>query len=245
VRFLVTYQRADWNKCCKIYLKLQEQQLVRIDALKQAAFGQQSGLQYEAGIIAWFSGIHPQTNSKVLKVQLNDSLQKLFEMVSSVSFVDYETGSESGHVRFKTPFDAEMAVNYYTRACIYQDGPNDTTGKLDPSRSRSHFFNCTRHRDSFPDAIYLTILTGKSEDNYWDELKSMKTIVTEPEIVMSEAPSSAMPFSRKEKRKAEHVTFDASDSDDGLLLGIDQPKRKPRHRKEENPLTEKRKRKRH
>ncbi|KAJ3367728.1 hypothetical protein HDU91_001133 [Kappamyces sp. JEL0680] len=219
--------KSRWDELCFEYTHIQELQAQRLESIMQSAFGQQPALVREKGTIAEFSGVHWQTSSKTLK--------KLFEMVSSVAYVDHTPGSTSGHVRFKTATDAQLAVSYFSRVCISQAGPDDCVGTLDAARSRQHHFNCTRQRESFPDAIYLVLLGGKKEEEYWDWIFAQREKhQSEPAIPIGTAlrpedePTPADSAQRhdvhapkKTKVVPTHITFDdahsasASDAETG------------------------------
>ena len=86
-----------------------------------------AALQYEPGVIAAFQNVHPQTQSKTLRI--------LFELLAPVSFVDYSYGKKRGYVRFKSAYGAQLACSYFEREFVGQSHGGDT-GSLLTSKVR-------------------------------------------------------------------------------------------------------------
>jgi hypothetical protein len=173
-------------------------------------------LLYSPGLIGCFSNVHDRTDTKTLK--------NLFEMVSPVSYVDYEQGNTWGYVRFKTRRGAQLAQNYFTRCCVTQRYPADATGSLDPHRSVRHFSFLMRNKDTFSDAMTMYILEGEEEKTYWDQIFAAQH-AREGTIVES-APPTHIKFNEDEE---ELESANSVPSDDGAHLGLQSIESKKGH----------------
>jgi hypothetical protein len=232
-----------WNKRMEQYHQLRLDQVALHDEQKRNKISTHT-LSYLPGLIGCFANVHDRTDTK--------SLKNLFEMVSPVSYIDYEQGNTWGYVRFKTKRGAQLAQNYFTRCCVTQLYPADSTGSLDPHRSVRHFRFLMRNQDTFADAITMYVLEGDEEKAYWDKIFAAQN-AQECTIVESN-PSTHIKFDDNEERHTEmnsstsqergHVRFE-SDDDESLEMEMvplqqptDYPARKPRHRKRRKLLQE-------
>ena len=130
---------------------------------------QENKLEFQSGVIAIFSGAHPETTSKTIK--------KLIEMVAPVAFVDYNSPEIEGHVRFKNWRDALLAQSYFSRAFINQQSGSDCSGVLKAHESRHHYRKWIRHQEmhqrfqhSSNNPFSLRILEEKDEELYWNQI---------------------------------------------------------------------------
>jgi len=112
-----------WREMTKEYIKIRQQQ--QIDKLKQNNKENTintTEIKYKPGLIAEFRGVHPDTNRHILK--------KLFDLVSSTSFIHYSPNQTYGYIRYKNANCAKIAESYFSRKKVIQVNGLDVSGTL-------------------------------------------------------------------------------------------------------------------
>jgi hypothetical protein len=164
---------------------------------------------YRNGIFAAFFNVHRDTSRIVLK--------RLFELIAPVSYVDYESGKTSGHLRFKDPTGARLTEIYFGKECVIQTG-GTCLGKI--IISDTHYQAAVNGPITNTSGIVVHVLRGEKEEAYSSNvqfLRSKKQILGQS--------------SKPQAPALKHVKFEYSDDEDApseLLEKVeDNPRKRP------------------
>ncbi|KAJ3099095.1 hypothetical protein HDU97_003474 [Phlyctochytrium planicorne] len=175
----------EWQKRSKEYLELLESRSVHLKSVLDEGF-EDHNLKFTCGLVCKFSNVHPKTTAKVLK--------HLFELVATVSFVDYKTGRTNGYVRFKTIHGAALSELFFSRDAVYQLHKDDY-GSLKSKGLRAKWQNDASLSSYKPEKIELMRLKGEEEREYWNHIFELQKTQSK-----SSAPPPP-PTTPKEKRQ--------------------------------------------
>ncbi|KAJ3092392.1 La- protein 7 [Quaeritorhiza haematococci] len=109
--------KNEWIKRTDEYRALLNRRYEELDAAMKSSIGGHESAEYQKGVVAQYTGVHKQTSRKILK--------KLFDIVAPVAYVDHPRGQTSGHVRFKSPHSAQLALTYFNQETIHQKHKDD------------------------------------------------------------------------------------------------------------------------
>eukprot|EP00833_Pecoramyces_ruminatium_P001447 jgi/Orpsp1_1/1175479/evm.model.c7180000054048.2 len=111
-----------WREMTKEYIKIRQLQIEKLKQNSKKQMNITKEIDYKPGIIAEFRGVHPETNRHILK--------KLFDLVSTTSFIDYSPNQTTGYIRYKDATSAKIAENFFTRKKVIQVNGLDVSGTL-------------------------------------------------------------------------------------------------------------------
>ena len=174
--------KHEWNTRMREYQSLLETRKQQLIQLKESRAGSHPPAAYERGIMAQFTHVHPDTNSKTLK--------HLFELVAPVAYIDLDYKQQRGHVRFKTRQGAQFACQYFSQTCIYQSSGSDTGTLFTLSKNT---------KKESPPFVQLRLLKGQEESAYWDQISERQSASRKRKVEQEKAEFVA---------KKSHITFE-------------------------------------
>ncbi|KAI9203344.1 uncharacterized protein BJ171DRAFT_510430 [Polychytrium aggregatum] len=174
-RLLRCLDFASWRSLSEEYQALLEYNKNVLRETLEQQINRHGPAVFEQGVVAEFTGTHSQTNTKTLK--------RMFESVAPVAYLDCRRskGSGRGHVRFKTPYGAQLAELYFKRESIVQiHGQDIGTLYSKAKQSMAHRSNQEpgpQHDPAVrpdPALIKLRIIRGDEERQYWSRIQGQQ-----------------------------------------------------------------------
>ncbi|ORY82750.1 hypothetical protein LY90DRAFT_663926 [Neocallimastix californiae] len=148
-----------WRKMTKEYIKKRQLQIEKLKQNNQEHIKITKEIEYKPGLIAEFRGVHPETNRHILK--------KLFDLVSTTSFIDYSPNQTTGYIRYKDANSAKIAESYFSRKKVIQVNGLDVSGTLFSTLKKKFEEEGNFELIHDYEVIRLKILEGDEEQEYW------------------------------------------------------------------------------
>ncbi|KAJ3415481.1 hypothetical protein HDV05_004923 [Chytridiales sp. JEL 0842] len=233
--FVRVMTMTEWTKRTEEYRQHMKSERGRLQQVMSSKVGTHEQVKYHRFTVARFTGVHRNTNRKVLK--------DLFELVAPVSYISYEKGQTTGHVRFKTKNGAALACTFFAREHVTQANQNDTGTLLSKVEQKNMQQKKVKeavqglHHEPWIDYekidnegkpvgdmfVRLQLLKGQEEADYWDELfaaqqrkkAEQKAFANEDRV----APKTCLP-------QEEHAVCEQSMDVDGAETIPTEPKAK-------------------
>ncbi|KAJ3331438.1 hypothetical protein HDU76_003183 [Blyttiomyces sp. JEL0837] len=176
-----------WRRLTEQYLAVLQQRREQLQNVMKGRSGSHDQARFEAGVVGHFTGVHKDTNAKVLK--------HVFEMVASVTYVDHRRGETKGHVRFKTPHGAALAALFFGREHITQTHKNDT-GRLlsaaEQKKRRKSGHQEEKTKPALAQSSDLKDFVGGGEWMDWDVEDETEGVQQEEKHLTTKKPSNSV-----------------------------------------------------